>query len=113
LVALPLAAWMTYVRVKFGPAEDPGLGNFTYPLAGYWERLSLAWREARGPEEGAIYWATFATVGALAVQALFCWDLCRHAEGELLLPPELGLQRVAFGLGGCGLARRAELHPRG
>ncbi len=24
----------------------------------------------------------------LAVQALFCWDLCRHAEGELLLPPD-------------------------
>jgi hypothetical protein len=80
LVALPLAAWMTYVRVKFGPAEDPGLGNFTYPLAGYWERLSLAWREARGPEEGAIYWATFATVGALAVQALFFVLRWRPAE---------------------------------
>ncbi len=26
----------------------------------------------------------------LAVQALFCWDLCRHAEGELLLPPDHG-----------------------
>ena len=71
LVALPLAAWMTYVRLKFGPAEDPGLGNFTYPLAGYWERLSLAWREAVGPEEGAIYWTTLAAVLALAVQALF------------------------------------------
>lgn len=71
LVTLPLAAWMAYVRLKFGPAEDPGLGNFTYPLAGYWERVSLAWREAFGPEEAGIYWATLATILALAVQALF------------------------------------------
>lgn len=25
----------------------------------------------------------------LAVQALYCWDLIRHAEGELPLPPDL------------------------
>ena len=38
------------------------------------------WREARGPEEGAIYWATFATVAALAVQALFFVLRWRPAE---------------------------------
>lgn len=26
----------------------------------------------------------------MAVQALYCWDLNRHAEGELPLPPDLG-----------------------
>lgn len=26
----------------------------------------------------------------LAVQALFCWDLCRHLEGELPLPDDHG-----------------------
>ncbi len=79
-VALPLAAWMAYVRLKFGPAEDPGMGNFTYPLAGYWERVSLAWREAFGPEEGGIYGATLATILALAVQALFFLLRWRPAE---------------------------------
>jgi hypothetical protein len=80
LVALPLAAWMTYVRLKFGPAEDPGLGNFTYPLAGYWARVTQAWREAFGPERAGIYDATLVTVLALAVQALFFALRWRPAE---------------------------------
>lgn len=25
----------------------------------------------------------------VAVQSLYCWDLCRHAEGELPVPPDL------------------------
>lgn len=25
----------------------------------------------------------------IAVQSLYCWDLCRHAEGELPVPPDL------------------------
>jgi hypothetical protein len=57
-VAVPLAAWMAYVRFKFGPAEDPGLGNFTLPLAGYYERLTVAWREAWATDAAGINWAT-------------------------------------------------------
>jgi hypothetical protein len=71
---------MTYVRLKFGPAEDPGLGNFTYPLAGYWERVSQAWREPPPPPPAEIYYATLVTVLALAVQALFFALRWRPAE---------------------------------
>ncbi len=79
-VAVPLAAWMAYVRFKFGPAEDPGLGNFTLPLAGYYERLTVAWREAFASDAAGINWATLATVGALAVQWLFFVLRWRPAE---------------------------------
>jgi hypothetical protein len=71
LIALPLAAWMTYVRLKFGPAEDPGLGNFTLPLAGFWEKLQISWREALAPEGAELSWATLAVVIALAAQWIF------------------------------------------
>ncbi len=68
LVALPLAAWLAYVRGRFGPAEDPGLGNFTYPFSGFVEKAAAAWRDARAPEAPPLAWATLATVVALAVQ---------------------------------------------
>jgi hypothetical protein len=71
LIATPLVAWMTFVRLKFGPAEDPGLGNFTLPFAGFSEKLSTAWREANGDESVPLYWATLAVVVALAAQWLF------------------------------------------
>jgi hypothetical protein len=71
LVAVPLLAWMTYVRVKFGPADDPGFGNFTLPLAGYAEKVQAAWREAMSRDAVAVNWATLATVFALTVQWLF------------------------------------------
>lgn len=71
LIALPLCAWMLYVRLKFGPAEDPGLGNFTFPLAGWVEKLRTAWREARAEESYPVYWATVGVAIALAAQGLF------------------------------------------
>jgi hypothetical protein len=80
LVATPLALWMWYVRIKFGPAEDPGLGNFTLPLAGYWEKLTTAWREATAAAAGPLYWTTLAVTVALAVQALFFLLRWRLAE---------------------------------
>ena len=70
-IALPLFAWMAYVRIKFGPADDPGLGNFTFPFAGFWEKLRLAWREAWGPDASLLHWATLGVVVALAVQWAF------------------------------------------
>jgi hypothetical protein len=66
--------------MMFGPADDPGLGNFTAPLVGYWEKLVFSWRDLLGPESGALQWATLATVIALAVQASFFLLRWRPAE---------------------------------
>jgi hypothetical protein len=71
---------MIYVRVKFGPAEDVGLGNFTWPFVGYWEKIRVAWQEAIGPEAATLHWAIFATLVALSVQALFFLLRPRPAE---------------------------------
>ena len=71
VIALPLLAWMAYVRLRFGPAEDPGLGNFTLPFAGFAEKVRFALREVRGAEATPLSWATLAAMLALAVQWLF------------------------------------------
>lgn len=71
LIALPLAAWMLFIKWKFGPADDPGLGNFTLPFAGYVEKWRDAWRATSGPTASELRWATFAVVVALGVQWLF------------------------------------------
>jgi hypothetical protein len=74
LIALPLFAWMAYVRFRFGPAEDPGLGNFTLPFFGFAEKLAAAWHDVTGPDATPLAWATLATVLALAVQGgFFAW----------------------------------------
>lgn len=80
LIALPLAVWVTFIRWKFGPAEDPGMGNFTWPFAGYAERLGVAWREVWASDRAAINWAVLATVLALAVQWSFFALRWRPAE---------------------------------
>ena len=79
-IALPLAAWVGYVRWKFGPAEDPGLGNFTLPFAGFWEKARLAGQEALGRDAGGLTWATAGVVIALAVQWLFFATRWRPAD---------------------------------
>ncbi|MDP3073360.1 MAG: hypothetical protein Q8N18_23920 [Opitutaceae bacterium] len=71
LIALPLLLWMGYVRWKFGPAEDPGLGNFTLPLAGYAEKFMATVRDVISPSAGSVHWATFAALVALSVQWVF------------------------------------------
>ena len=71
LTALPLLAWMAYVRWKFGPADDPGMGNFALPFAGFVEKAQSAVRYAMIPDAGALHWATLAAIFALAVQGLF------------------------------------------
>ena len=79
-IALPLAAWMGYVRWKFGPAEDPGMGNFTLPFAGLVEKLAASWRDLVGPDSWALNWAVLATMIALIVQWLFFVLRWRPAE---------------------------------
>ncbi|MBI4626070.1 MAG: hypothetical protein HY736_22970 [Verrucomicrobia bacterium] len=78
-LALPLAAWMGYVRWKFGPADDPGFGNFTLPLAGFIEKWRFVVCDVRSPAWG-LPWATLLAVGALGVQGLFF--LLRWRPGE-------------------------------
>ncbi|MSU50730.1 MAG: hypothetical protein EXS37_16855 [Opitutus sp.] len=80
LIALPLAAWMLFIRWKFGPADDPGLGNFTLPFAGYVEKWRAAWSAALGRDTTALHWATFAVVIALGAQWLFF--IVRRRPGE-------------------------------
>jgi len=79
-IALPLALWMAFVRWKFGPAEDPGMGNFTLPFAGFIEKIRFAANEALAPESGSLAWATLASVVALAVQWLFLMLRWRPAD---------------------------------
>lgn len=71
LVALPLLLWIGYVRIKFGKADDPGLGNFTLPFSGFAEKLGVAWRDALSSDASSLHWAVLATVVALAAQGLF------------------------------------------
>jgi hypothetical protein len=80
VVAAPLLGWMSYIRAKFGPAEDPGLGNFTAPFVGYAEKLRAAWTGATGPDSSSLHWATFAVVIALAAQTLFLLTRWRPAD---------------------------------
>lgn len=70
-ISLPLLLWMAYVRFRFGPAEDPGLGNFTLPFAGFAEKVRTAVGDLLSPEATALSWATFAAMLALAVQWTF------------------------------------------
>jgi hypothetical protein len=80
LVALPLAAWMAYVRGRFGPAEDPGLGNFTLPFAGFAEKISFTLHDLAGADATPLSWATLAAMVALAVQWGFFVIYRRPAE---------------------------------
>jgi hypothetical protein len=70
-VALPLFAWMGYVRWKFGPADDPGLGNFTLPLAGLAEKWGDAVGHLASRGDSPLKWATVAVTAALTMQWLF------------------------------------------
>ncbi len=80
VIALPLLAWMGFIRWKFGPAEDPGLGNFTLPLAGLAEKFGTAWRELDVADIWSLNGAVLATALALAVQGLFFVVRWRPAE---------------------------------
>ncbi len=71
LAAVPLLAWMAYVRWRIGPADDPGLGNFTLPFAGLAGKWGAALAGVTPRDDGALRWATLAATVALTVQFLF------------------------------------------
>lgn len=71
LIALPILAWIGYVRWKFGPVDDPGLGNFTLPLAGLAEKWGVSLAALLLRTGSPLKWATLAAVFALTVQFLF------------------------------------------
>ena len=71
LVALPLFAWMLYVRWKAGPAAQ-GLGNFTWPVVGWVEKWSETLAEfARHPDFRWLTTTTLLAVIALTAQAVY------------------------------------------
>lgn len=79
-IALPLALWMGVIKWKFGPAEDPGLGNFTYPFAAYVDKFQSIARDLREDSGWSLYWAVLATAIGLGVQWLFFALRWRPAE---------------------------------
>lgn len=70
-VVLPLLAWMGYVRLKFGPADDPGLGNFTVPFRGLAEKWADALVAFKTEEDPWMAWGVLAATMAVTVQLLF------------------------------------------
>ncbi len=71
LVALPLAAWVISIRLRFGPPVETGLNNFTLPLTGLAEKwgVTLASLNLRG--DSPLRWATLLATLGLTVQFLF------------------------------------------
>ncbi len=45
IIALPVAGWFLYARSVVGP-DKAGVGNFSYPFFGFFEKLRLEWSEA-------------------------------------------------------------------
>jgi hypothetical protein len=67
-VALPLAAWMLYIRWKFGAAGDAGFNNFTLPFAGLIEKWCVAVVDVMIDSGNAAYRATLVTLVGITVQ---------------------------------------------
>jgi len=71
LVALPLVAWIGYVRWKAGPAAQ-GFGNFTWPILGWIEKGSDTFADfAREPAYRWLNTTTLLALLALTAQAAF------------------------------------------
>ena len=71
VAALPLLAWIIYLRLRLGPPNETGFNNFTLPLAGLvekWRSVAAVMTENSGSAIGrAALWVTV----ALTVQFLF------------------------------------------
>jgi hypothetical protein len=80
LVALPVLVWIIYIRLRFGPADDSGLGNFNLPFAGLIEKWRDAVHAVGADHDRALRWGTVACVFALTVQFLFLVLRWRPAE---------------------------------
>ena len=70
LVALPLAAWLAYVRAVVGPA-DAGWANFTWPGVALGEKLGAAVGAIVTIADQPLAWTTLLATVALLVQAGF------------------------------------------
>lgn len=80
LAALPLLAWIAYVRWKAGPAAQ-GFGNFTWPIVGWIEKWGEAAADyARHPQFWWLTTTTLLATVALTTQAVFL--LCRRRPDE-------------------------------
>jgi len=64
-VALPLLLWMAYIRWRIGPAEDPGLRNFTLPFVGLAEKWGETLGQLSQRNDSTLLWATLAAITAL------------------------------------------------
>jgi hypothetical protein len=70
-VAAPLVAWLVYVRWKAGPA-DQGLGNFTWPIAGWIEKWSDVFAGfKRDPDFTWLNTTTLLATAGLTAQAVY------------------------------------------
>lgn len=78
--ALPLFAWVLYLRWRFGAPSESGLNNFTLPLAGLVEKWGATWKLRSGTTDELLWWGTLATVAAITVQILFFVLRWRTAE---------------------------------
>ncbi len=71
LAAVPLFAWVLYLRWKFGVPSESGLNNFTLPLAGLAEKWGQTLAEFVDHPSWRVNRATLAVTVALTVQFLF------------------------------------------
>ncbi len=83
LLALPLAAWLAYLRYRLGPtpADAAGLNNFTYPLAGLVQKWAFMITEVRRDGWLGLHVLTMTSIVALTVQIVFL--LARWRPGEV------------------------------
>lgn len=78
--ALPLAAWMGYVRTRTGPS-DAGFGNFSWPVAGWLEKWGeVAGDYVRHPQFAWLITTTLLATIALTAQAAFLLRRVRLEE---------------------------------
>jgi len=79
-LAVPLAVWMGYIRLQFGPTGDSGLNNFTAPLAGLAEKWATVVVELFAQPRPVLAFATAAATLAITVQFLFLVTRWRPAD---------------------------------
>lgn len=78
-VALPFAAWLFLLASRLG-WQEPGLGNFAWPLTGWWRKtLEVFQRLATEPDRWLALTTLLAHAG-LTVQ--FLWLLARRRPGD-------------------------------
>ncbi len=78
--ALPLLAWVIYLRWKFGLPTETGLNNFTLPLAGLAEKWGATVASLGDRSHSPSRWVTLAATAGLTVQAVFFFLRWRPRE---------------------------------